>query len=318
MAKWKVVATAVTFGRINKEPLERLQKAGCEVLLNPYGRPLTEDEMIKLASDADAIIVGNDKVTRHIMENCKNLKLIAKHGVGTDGIDINAAKTLGITVTNAPATNNEEVADLTFGLMIALARGICKANTDTKNGKWIKPTGVSLYQKTIGIVGVGAIGRAVSKRATGFSMNILGYDTMENEEAKRLGLKFVPLDTLLQQSDFITLHLPLTNDTRNLLNKDRFQQIKKGAILINTARSQLLDMDALYKALTDGTLRGYGTDVYDFEPPEHLPFFDLENVILTPHIGGTTLESNLRMGNTAVDNVLAVLNGQIPPNVVEG
>ena len=317
MAKWKVVATAVTFGKINKEPVERLRKADCEVILNPYGRPLTEDEMIDLAKDADAIIVGNDKVTKRIMENCKKLKIVAKHGVGVDGIDVQAAKELGITVTNAPATNNEEVADLAFGFMLVLARGICKANMDTKNGKWIKPVGISLHGKTIGIVGVGAIGTAVARRARGFSMNILGYDVKENEEAKEVGTEFVALDTLLKESDFISLHLPLNEGTRNLLSKEKFQIIKKGAILVNTARSQLVDTEALYQALTDGTLRGYGTDVYDFEPPEHLPFFDLENVVLTPHIGGTTIESNLRMGNTAVDNVLAVLQGQTPPNLIK-
>jgi len=148
-------------------------------------------------------------------------------------------------------------------------------------------------------------------------MNILGYDVKVNEEAKEVGTEFVALDTLLKESDFISLHLPLNEGTRNLLSKEKFQIIKKGAILVNTARSQLVDTEALYQALTDGTLRGYGTDVYDFEPPEHLPFFDLENVVLTPHIGGTTIESNLRMGNTAVDNVLAVLQGQTPPNLIK-
>ncbi|MDI3530025.1 MAG: D-3-phosphoglycerate dehydrogenase / 2-oxoglutarate reductase [Thermoanaerobacter sp.] len=316
MKKWKVVATAVTFGKINKEPLKRLEEFGCEVILNPFGRPLTNEEMIEYASDADALIVGNDKVTSNVIENCKNLKVIAKHGVGVDGIDIKTANRLGIIVTNAPASNNQEVADLAFGLLIMLARGLYQANYDTKAGRWIKPTGISLYKKTIGIVGLGAIGTAAAKRAKGFDMNILGYDIKENPSALEIGVKYVELEELLSKSDFVTLHLPLTNNTLNILNADRLKIIKKGAILVNTARSQLIDYDALYKSLVDGTLKGYATDVYDFEPPAHLPLFDLPNVILTPHIGGTTIESNRRMGDTAVDNVIAVLKGQTPPNIV--
>lgn len=316
MTKWKVVATAVTFGKINKEPLKRLEEFGCEVILNPFGRPLKNEEMIEYASDADALIVGNDKVTSNVIENCKNLKVIAKHGVGVDGIDIKTANRLGIIVTNAPASNNQEVADLAFGLLIMLARGLYQANYDTKAGRWIKPTGISLYKKTIGIVGLGAIGTAAAKRAKGFDMNILGYDIKENPSALEIGVKYVELEELLSKSDFVTLHLPLTNNTLNILNADRLKIIKKGAILVNTARSQLIDYDALYKSLVDGTLKGYATDVYDFEPPAHLPLFDLPNVILTPHIGGTTIESNRRMGDTAVDNVIAVLKGQTPPNIV--
>jgi D-3-phosphoglycerate dehydrogenase len=316
MKKWKVVSTAVTFGKINKEPVERLEEFGCEVILNPFGRPFTNEEIIRYASDADALIVGNDKVPGDVIKKCKKLKIIAKHGVGVDSIDVKTANQLGIIVTNAPGTNSEEVADLAFGLLHMLARGLYQANTDTKNGKWIKPVGISLSKKTIGIIGVGAIGTAVAKRATGYDMNILGYDIKKNPLALELGVKYVGLEELLSEADFISLHLPLTNDTLNILNADKFKLIKKGAIMINTARSQLIDNEALYNSLIDGTLKGYATDVYDFEPPMHLPLFDLPNVILTPHIGGTTVESNKRMGNTAVDNVIAVLKGETPPNIV--
>lgn len=316
MAKWKVAGTAVTFGKVNKEPVKRLEEFGCEVTLNPYGRPMTEDEMIKYASDADAIIVGNDKVTSRIIENLKNLKVIAKHGVGIDGIDVKTAERLGITVTNAPATNSEEVADLAIGYILMLARGMYQANADTKAGRWIKPTGISLHEKTIGIVGLGAIGVALAKRAKGFDMNILGYDIKENPSALEVGVKYVSLEELLSKSDFISLHLPLTSGTVNLINEERLNLIKKGAILVNTARRKLVDYDALYKLLSQGKLRGYAADVFDFEPPEHMPIFDLPNVIVTPHIGGTTIESNRRMGDTAVNNVIAVLRGQTPPNLI--
>jgi D-3-phosphoglycerate dehydrogenase len=316
MAKFKVAGTAVTFGRLNKEPVKMLEDFGCEVTLNPYGRPMTEDEMIAYAADADAIIVGNDKVTGRIIEKLKNLKVIAKHGVGIDGIDVITAERLGITVTNAPATNSQEVADLAMGYMLMLARGLYQANADTKADRWIKPTGISLYQKTMGILGTGAIGAALAKRAKGFDMEVLAYDINQNPAALELGVKYVGLEELLAKSDFVSLHLPLVSGTANILNEERLNLMKKGAVLVNTARRQLVDYDALYKLLANNTLRGYAADVFDFEPPAHIPLFDLPNVIITPHIGGTTIESNRRMGETAVANVIAVLSGQTPPNLI--
>lgn len=316
MNKWKVVGTAVTFGKANMEPINRLREIGCEVLTNEFGRPFTAEEFIKIAGDADAIIVGNDKVPGSVIRQLKNLKIIAKHGVGTDSIDVKTANELGIVVTNATGTNSQEVADLAFGMIHIISRWIHIVNSTTKDGKWYKPMGISLYNKTIGIIGVGRIGTAVAKRAMGYDMNILGYDLVERIEAKKLGVKYTGLEELIENSDIVSLHVPLTSKTRNILNSDRFKLLKNGAILINTARSQLIDNDALYLALTNGTLRGYATDVYDYEPPAKKPFFDLENVLLTPHIGGTCIESNLRMGNTAVDNVIAVMKGKTPPNLV--
>jgi D-3-phosphoglycerate dehydrogenase len=315
MNRYKVVATTVTFGKINKEPLERLQTNGCDVITNPFGRPFTNEEFVEYAADADALIVGNDKVTLDVITHCRQLKVIAKHGVGCDGIDVKAANKRGIVVTYAPGSNAEEVSDLAFGLMLMSARGLYQANRDTKAGKWIKPIGMSLYQKTIGIIGLGHIGCCTAKRAKGFSMKVLGYDIFKNPNAVALGVKFVPLDDLLQQADFISLHLPLTAQTRNLLNRQRIQNLKSNCVIVNTARSQLVDYDALTEALQTGSLKGYATDVYESEPPEHLPLFDCPKVIVTPHIGGTTIESNLRMGDTAVDNVLAVLRGEKAPDI---
>jgi Lactate dehydrogenase and related dehydrogenases len=316
--KWKVLATAVTFGKKNIQPKERLEAmaGGCEVVTNPFGRPFTPAEFAQYGADADALIVGNDKVTAEVIASCPRVKVIAKHGIGYDSIDIKTANAKGIVVTNAPGTNSQEVADLAIGFMIMLGRGLYQANRDTKAGKWIKPMGASMDGKTIGIVGTGTIGRALARRAAGFHMNILGYDLVENAASKQLGMKYVPLDELLAQADYVSLHLPHTDGTRNILSADKIAKMKSGAILVNTARRQLVDFGALYQALKSGALRGYATDVYDFEPPEHIPLFDLENVLLSPHIGGTTLESNRRMGETAVDNVIAVLTGEKAPNVV--
>lgn len=316
MFKWKVVATAVTFGKADPEPMNRLKAIGCEVITNTFGRPLTETEMIAVARDANALIIGNDKVTGTIIRSCPKLKVIAKHGVGIDGIDSKAAAECGVVVTNAPGVNSHEVADLTFGLLHMLSRGLYIANEATKRGDWVKPMGVGLWGKTIGIIGVGKIGLATAHRATGYKMNILGFDCVQRPEANAIGVHYVALEKLLQQSDFVSLHLPLTNETRNILDQHKLGLLKSGSILINTARSQLVDYEVLHQALLDGRISGYGTDVYDFEPPQLHPMFSLENVILTPHLGGTCFESNIRMGNTSVDNVIAVLEDGIPPNLI--
>jgi len=317
VSKWKVVATAVTFGKADLEPINRLKAIGCEVITNSVGRPLTESEMIAAARDADALIVGNDKVTGVIIRSCPKLKVIAKHGVGIDGIDIETAAQCGVVVTNAPGVNSHEVADLAFGLLHMLSRGLYIANEATKRGDWVKPMGVGLWGKTIGIVGVGKIGLATAHRAIGYNMNILGFDCIQRPEATAIGIQYVALENLLQQSDFVSLHLPLTKETRNILDQPRLGLLRSGSILINTARSQLVDYEVLHQALLDGRMSGYGTDVYDTEPPQLHPMFKLKNVIVTPHLGGTCFESNIRMGNTAVDNVIAVLKECIPPNRID-
>lgn len=314
MKKWKVVVTAVTFGKATSEPADRLKSIGCEVFTNTIGRPLTETELISAAHDADALIVGNDKVPGRVIHACPKLRVIAKHGVGTDSIDLLAAEQQGIVVTNAPGANSHEVADLTFGLLHMLARGLHIANEATKKGDWLKPMGVGLWKKTIGIVGVGKIGLAAARRAIGYNMTILGFDCVERTEAKEMGIQYVWLEELVERADFISLHLPLTSSTHNIMNQRILSLVKPGMLLINTARSALLDNAALFRLLLDGRIKGYGVDVYDDEPPAHQPMFDLPNVLLTPHLGGTCLESNRRMGNTAVNNVIAVLQGRIPPN----
>lgn len=267
MGKWKVVASAVTFGTCNKETIQRLIEAECEVVLNPYGRPLKSEEMIDFAKDADALILGNDKVPQEVMQHLPQLKIIAKHGVGVDAIDRKCAHEMGILVSNAPATNKEEVADLAFGFILDVARVLNLTENQTKAKKWVKYPGISLYQKTIGIIGVGNIGMATAKRATGFSMNILGVDLVERAEAKAIGVRYVDLETLLRESDIISLHVPLNEGTRNLIDEHEFHCMKQNVILVNTARSMCINHEALNKALISGKLFGFASDVFDYEPP---------------------------------------------------
>lgn len=315
--KMKVVCPAVTFGKFRTEPVNRLEIFGAEVILNPYGRPFTAKEFEDLAGDADAIIVGNDKVSEEVIKTLKRVKVIAKHGVGVDGIRIDVANKLGIKVTNAPGTNKEEVADSAMAFMLAMARDIEKMSRETKSGKWIKYPTYSMAEKTIGVIGVGNIGTAFVKRVAGFGMKILVYDPVQRDEVKKLGVEYSSFEHVISESDYLSIHCPLNQASNKMFKKKQFEMMKPNIFIVNTARSQIFDYDALYNALLNHRVGGYATDVFDSEPPKMHPLYSLENVLLTPHVAGTTYDSNYRMGMTAVENVIAVLSGKVPPDLVE-
>ena len=311
-----VASCAVTFGIFNKVPVERLEDAGCEVRLNPYGRPLTPAEIVEHAKDADVIILGNDRLDSATIGKLPNLKLVVRHGAGLDNIDFSELGKRDITVANTPGANKEETADLTFPLILDLARMVTQSINQLKGGVWNKIPGRTLYGKTIGIIGVGAIGMAVASRAMGFGMDILGNDIIQRDEAARFGLLYTSLNELLSASDVVTIHAPLTSATKNLIGARELKRMKPGALLINTARAGVVREAALEKALMSGHLGGYAVDVYAKEPPDPTPYMSLPNVLTTPHIGSSTMEANLRMGDMAVDNILAFMNGAVLPNKV--
>lgn len=311
-----VASCAVTFGIFNKVPVERLEDAGCEVRLNPYGRPLTPAEIVEHAKDADVIILGNDRLDSATIGKLPNLKLVVRHGAGLDNIDFSELGKRDITVANTPGANKEETADLTFALILDLARMVTQSINQLKGGVWNKIPGRTLYGKTIGIIGVGAIGMAVASRAMGFGMDILGNDIVQRDEAARFGLLYTSLNELLSASDVVTIHAPLTSATKNLIGARELKRMKLGALLINTARAGVVREAALEKALMSGHLGGYAVDVYAKEPPDPTSYMSLPNVLTTPHIGSSTMEANLRMGDMAVDNILAFMNGAVLPNKV--
>lgn len=311
-----VASCAVTFGIFNKVPVERLEDAGCEVRLNPYGRPLTPVEIVEHAKDADVIILGNDRLDSATIGKLPNLKLVVRHGAGLDNIDFSEFDKREIAVANTPGANKEETADLTFALILDLARMMTQSINQLKGGVWNKIPGRSLYGKTIGIIGVGAIGMAVASRAMGFGMDILGNDIVQRDEAARFGLLYTSLNELLSASDIVTIHVPLTSATKNLIGARELKRMKPCALLINTARAGVVREAALEKALMSGHLGGYAVDVYAKEPPNPTPYMSLPNVLTTPHIGSSTMEANLRMGDMAVDNILAFMNGVVLPNKV--
>ncbi|GMA08451.1 2-hydroxyacid dehydrogenase [Tetragenococcus halophilus subsp. flandriensis] len=314
MNKFKVVATTVTFGKFNNAPVERLIKAGCEVTTNKKGRPFTEKEIIQESKGADALIVGTDKITNNVINNLDNsVKIIAKHGVGFDSIDLESARKRNIFVTNVPGANSNEVADLAIGFLISLARNIPIGNKEVREGIWNKRAGISMKNKTIGVIGTGAIGSEVIKRTIGFGMKVLAYDLVENSEVVELGAEYVDKETLLKDSDFITLHVPDTSETHHFIGKNELELMKENALIVNSARAGLVDYTALDKALTEGRIMGYATDDFEQEPTPYLNIFEHENVVVTPHIGATTIDANLTMGNGAVDCVLAIKNDKRPP-----
>lgn len=315
-APFKVTSCSATFGVFTKEPLERLEAAGCEVWVNPTGRVLTKAEILRFAYDADAVIVGNDDFNADVIRRLPNLKLIARHGSGVNNIAFSEALRHGIVVTNTPGANAEETADLTFGLILDLERHISQMNYELKGDEWRKRPGHSLYGKTIGIIGVGQIGQAVARRAMGFGLDILGNDINPDESAAKTGLIFTSLNDLLKRSDIVTIHTPLTQATENLIGAKELRMMKDNAILINTSRDGIIRHAALTKALTEGRLYGYASDVHEGEPPKHSSLFDMPNVLVTPHAGSATYEANYRMGMAVADNIIAFKDGATPPNVV--
>ena len=316
MAKWEIAASAVTFGHVDQEPIQRLKDAGCTVRLNPVGRSLTKTEMVEFAKDADALILGNDQLPAATIKRLKKLKVIARYGVGFDGVDLAEARARDILVTYAPATNREETADFTFGLILDLARRITNMVITTRAGGFEKHAGVSLYGKTLGILGVGQVGTAVARRAVGFGMDVLGYDIDQRTEPTVYGCIYTTLNDLLRRSDVISLHLPLNDSTRNLIGARELRMMKPSCILVNTARGGIIRHDALDNALSSGSIAAYATDVFDTEPPKHQDYFDYDNVLVTPHVAGSTWESSKLMGNVVVDNILAVMDGNEPPDLV--
>ena len=318
MPKGLVVAScSVTFGIFNDHPVNRLTEAGCTVRLNPYGRLMRPAEMLEHAAGADVIILGNEVLDGPTIDKLSSLKLVVRHGAGLDNIDFTACDARGIEVANTPGANKEETADLTFALILDLARKLTQSINELRAGVRNKIPGRSLYGKTIGIIGVGDIGMAVASRAMGFGMDILGNDIVQREEAARYGLLYTSLNDLLAASDIVTIHTPLTSATRNLIGARELRRMKDGALLVNTARAGIIRTAALEKSLATGHLGGFAADVFDFESTSAKgTLMEMPNVLLTPHIGSATVEANLHMGDMAVDNILAFMNGIAPANKV--
>ncbi|AFL95460.1 D-3-phosphoglycerate dehydrogenase [Thermococcus cleftensis] len=305
------MAKVLVAAPLHEKAMEVLRKAGFDVIYEEYP---DEERLVELVKDVDAIIVrSKPKVTRRVIESAPKLKVIGRAGVGLDNIDLEAAKERGIKVVNSPGASSRSVAELAIALMFSVARKVAFADRKMREGVWAKKQcmGIELEGKTIGVIGFGRIGYEVAKIAHALGMKVLLYDPYPNEEmAKEVGGKFAQLEELLRESDVVTLHVPLVEQTYHLINEERLKLMKPTAILINAARGAVVDTSALVKALQEGWIAGAGLDVFEEEPlPKDHPLTKLDNVVLTPHIGASTEEAQMRAGVQVAEQIVEILKG---------
>lgn len=310
----KILVTPTSYGKNDTRLKTELEKLVGEVIYNPTGKPLSSAEVAALLPGVDGYIAGLDAIDREALQAADRLKVICRYGVGVDNVDLGAAKEKGIIVTNTPGSNSVSVAELALGLILALARQIPEAVEAVHQGKWPRLSGVSLEGKAIGILGLGAIGKQLTRRLQGFDCRILAYDPFADTSfAKTNRVELTSLESVITQADFVSLHLPLLPETRGLVNRDFLAKMKKGSFLVNTSRGEVVDESALLEALKSGQLRGAGLDAFIKEPPDpDNPLLALPQVIATPHLGAQTDGATSKMGWFALNDCLAVLRGEQP------
>ena len=290
-----------------------LKKNGLQITYEPE---ITPDQIKeKIGNFAIVIVRSRTKLTKEMIQKADKCKIIARVGVGLDNIDVDAAKEKGIRVINAVEGAMNAVAELVLGLMLSLAREIPRADREIRNGKWLKKElmGTELSGKYIGIVGLGNIGKRLARLARAFNMNIIGYDVIPipDDFAREVGLVKTDLETLLSSADYISFHVPLTDDTHHLVNSQRISKMKKTTYLVNTSRGEIIDEDALYTALKEGKIAGAALDVFEKEPATGNKLTTLQNVICTPHIGSQTKEAQTLAANVIAEKIIMILRGVI-------
>lgn len=308
---------------IQEKPLALL-KEHADVFVNPQDRAMTLEEIVaELPGTAGLMAMGGDPVNEKLLAAGRDLKIVANNAVGFNNMDVAAATRLKIALTNTPDVLTDTTADLSFAILMAAARRICEAERFVRAGKWVgwHPNlllGSDVHGKTLGVVGLGRIGAAVAKRALGFNMKILYNDIRKVESGlvDLLRAETRPLRDLLAESDFVTLHVPLTPETRHLIGREELRLMKGTAFLINASRGPVVDEKALVEALQQKRIAGAGLDVFEWEPKVSPELLAMENVVMVPHIGSATLATREAMSLTAARNIIAALKGEIPPNIL--
>lgn len=299
-----------------EEGVSRLKTgADVDVITN-----LTPEELINKIKDYDALVIrSGTKVTADVINAAERLKVIGRAGVGIDNVDVEAATKKGIIVLNTPGGNTISAAEHTIAMMLALARNIPQANAALHKGEWNrkKYTGVEFYNKTLGVVGLGRVGAEVASRMKSFGMQIIAYDPFVTEEkAKQMGLTLASLEDVLKAGDFITVHTPLTSETRNLIDEDEFKIMKSGVRIVNCARGGIINEAALAKAVEEGKVAGAAVDVFTKEPPTGNPLVGPEKIIVTPHLGASTTEAQVNVAVAVADQILNIAKGGLPTNAI--
>jgi D-3-phosphoglycerate dehydrogenase len=297
---------------------QRLRAEGWETIYNPFLTSRNEDELIDLLRGVDGVIVSSDPFSARVLEAAPQLKAICRTGVGYDAIDMKAATARGIIVCNTPGVNRHAVAEWTFVLMLSCSRKLKENQAEVRKGGWTRHEGIDLAGKTLGVVGLGTVGKEVAQRASAFEMRILASDVIRDTQfAEEHHVTFVPLEELLRESDFVSLHAFLSDKTRHLINAERLSLMKPTAFLINTARGGIVDTGALVRALTEKKIAGAALDVYEGEPLRaDSPLRALENVYLSPHVGGATADARRLSGANAMENLICALKGERPPGIL--
>lgn len=303
----RVLISTSSFAEHDKTPLNLLESNGFEVILNPYKRRLNPGEVVELARNCEGIIAGTEQLTAEVFKQLPRLRAVSRCGVGMDNVDLEAARKHRIAISSTPDAPTQSVAELTIALILNLLRRINFMDRQVRGGGWSKEMGRLLSGKTVGIVGLGRIGKRVAELLIPFGVKILASEPKPDRKWVRENkVRLTPLKGLLKESDIVTLHVPYTEENRNLINAGRLKIMKRGAILINTSRGGLVDEDALYHALKSGYLGGAALDVMETEP-YHGSLKELNNVILTPHIGSYAIEARVQMEIEAAKNLIKML-----------
>jgi D-3-phosphoglycerate dehydrogenase / 2-oxoglutarate reductase len=304
-----ILTSPSSFGQITSEPFEILEQHGFNVIDNPFGRKLTETEVIELATSCVGIVAGVEPLSSRVMDALPNLKCISRVGVGMDTVDLVYARQKGISVVNTPDGPTRSVAEHTLGMTLSILRRIPQADSAIKNHRWEKQIGNLLFGKTIGIIGLGRIGKMVAGIFRALGNTVLGYDLYPDKEwAEDHGVMLAELESVLCSAEILSIHTPSTPDGTPIISKNELKIIKQGGFLINISRGNVVDEDALYESLVSNHLRGAAIDVFSKEPYEG-PLCSLDNVILTPHIGSYAAEGKLQMEIDAVNNLINALDG---------
>jgi len=320
MKRMKLLIESRPFCVFDADPMETLRSMPSIEIVDMRGAGIDDSDFVEALKSVDAVLSGNDLVVDEVLFSlAPKLKVIAKMGVGLDMIDIDAASRHGAIVFNTPGVNNQAVADHTFAMLLAVARKIIYCDRSLREKRWehTKIMGVELWQKTLGIVGLGAIGRAVALRAMGFDMKIVAHDPYWPDQfAAENRIERVPLETLFKMSDVVSLHVPLTPENKGMINAGTLRLMKPTAILINAARGEIVNEADLYRALKDSVIAGAGLDVFENEPPTESPLLELDNVVLTPHTAAFTTEAMNSMNVGVVEQIIDYLEGKRPAHLV--
>lgn len=302
----KVLITPRSFAKYDKTPYEYLEKNGFEVIPNPVGDILTKEDMKKAIQGVDAIIVGVDPLDEEVLANANKLKVISKYGVGTDNIANAYCEKHGIKVCITRGANSSAVADYAFTLMLAVARKVSEIDHNCRQGDWAKRVAVDVYGKKLGVLGLGAIGKGVVERAKGFHMDVYGYDVYRDDDyIQANNVTFTDVETIVKECDFISIHLPLMDSTRHLIDRKMLQKAKDNLIIVNTARGGIICEEDLYDAIQAKEILGAGVDVFEHEPAKNSKLLELESVIVGSHCAASTIGAVDQMSMMAVENVIS-------------